>query len=60
MVRDKDGYRVLHGHLHLTTLIGEYNEIELLVPGKGKVTVRRAAGGLMVHDGEISLPVLRT
>jgi hypothetical protein len=59
MVLDKDGYRVLHGHLHLTTLIGQHKEVELHVPGKGNVMVRRAAGGLVVHDGEVSLPVLK-
>ena len=59
MVQDKDGYRILHGHLHLTNLIGQHSEVELHVPGKGNVTVRRVAGGLVVHDGEVSLPVLK-
>lgn len=59
MVLEDNGYRVLHGHLHLTALMGEHHEVVLHVPGKGKVTVRRATGGLMVHDGEVSLPVLK-
>lgn len=59
MVLEEQGYRVLHGHLHLTALMGVHHEIVLHVPGKGDVTVRRAAGGLMVHDGEACLPVLK-
>lgn len=59
IVREEDGYRVLHGHLHLTALMTENTEIILNVRGKGEVKVMRTAKGIFVHDGEISLPLLR-
>jgi hypothetical protein len=59
IVRDGEGYRVLHGHLHLTVLLGEVKEIFVKVKGEGKAKVTRTANGLIVHHGEIPLPLLR-
>jgi hypothetical protein len=59
MVWEEDGYRVLHGHLHLTTLMSENPEIVINVRGKGEVKVIRTAKGLIVYDGEAGLPLLR-
>jgi len=59
IVQEKDGYRVLHGHLHLTALMGENAEVVINVRGKGNVKVMRTGKGIFVHDGEISLPLLR-
>lgn len=59
VVREEDGYRVLHGHLHLTALMSENTEIMVRARDSGNVKVIRTPRGLVVHDGEISLPLLR-
>jgi hypothetical protein len=59
MVWEEDGYRVLHGHLHLTALMSENPEIIINVRGKGDVKIIRTAKGLIVHDGKAGLPLLR-
>jgi hypothetical protein len=58
--REEDGYRVMHGHLHLTALMCENAEIILYVQGTGDVKIIRTAKGYAVDDGEVSLPILRT
>jgi hypothetical protein len=59
IVREDEGYRVLHGHLRMTALLFEVNEILVKVYGEGKAKVIRTADGFIVHDGEIQLPLLR-
>lgn len=59
IVQESDGYRVLHGHLHLTALLTENPEIVVSVPGKGNVRVVRTTKGFIVHDGDVCLPLLR-
>jgi hypothetical protein len=60
MAREKNGYRVLYGHLCLTALMSENSEIILNVQGTGEVKVTRTHGGYQVFDGNESLPILRT
>jgi hypothetical protein len=57
--REKDGYRVLYGHLRLTMLMSENTSIILNVQGMGDVTVARTHGGYTVFDGKETLPILR-
>jgi len=59
IAREKDGYRVMHGHLRLTALMSENTEIILNVQGTGDVKVKRTPTGYAVYDGEVSLPILK-
>ena len=59
IVREEHGYRVLHGHLHLTALMTENAEVVINLRGAGNVKLTRTAKGIFVNDGEVSLPLLR-
>jgi hypothetical protein len=60
IVREEHGYRVLHGHLHLTALMTANTEIVIHLRGTGNVKLTRTANGIIVTDGEVSLPLLRS
>ncbi len=59
IVRDGDGYHLLHGHLRLATVLGESREVVVDVQGEGKVKIVRACDGYFVgRDGQ-RLPLHR-
>jgi len=57
IVRDGEGYRLLHGHLRLATALDESDEIEVDVRGEGSVKLMRTPGGYVVdrHDQRVPL-----
>ncbi len=59
IIRDGVGYRVLHGHLHLASMLSKSSEVSLNVHGEGMVTVVRTRDGVLVQKGHQSLPLLK-
>lgn len=61
LIRDGDGFRVLYGHLRLTTLLSESDEVFVDVkdePGRAKVI--RTPHGLRVAKDSRHLPLLKS
>lgn len=59
IVRDGDGYRLLHGHLRLANVLRAAEEIEVEVRGEGPVKVRKTGSGYVVGCGMRRLPLYR-
>ncbi|HYD96956.1 MAG TPA: hypothetical protein VEC01_16630 [Noviherbaspirillum sp.] len=59
IVRDGDGYRLLHGHLRLANVLRLSGEIEVEVRGEGKVTVVKTRTGYVVGKGAKRFPLNR-
>ena len=59
IVRDGDGYRLLHGHLRLANVLRAAGEIEVEVRGEGTVTVTKTRHGYMVGSDTRRLPLYR-
>jgi len=59
IVRDPDGYRILHGHLHLANALNTSNEIFVEVKDHGQVKVVKTPTGLIVAHENHLLPLLR-
>jgi hypothetical protein len=58
IVRDKDGYRLLHGYLHLTSVLMLTDEARIQVKNDGEVKIVRSAQGYLVNKGGRQLPLL--
>ena len=60
LVRDRDGYRILHGHLHLTSMLELFNEAIVDVSGEGKVRVFKTRRGVFVggENGTDAYPLI--
>ena len=56
IARYGEGYRVLHGHLHLATLLDLSNEAIVHASGEGKVRVVKTRHGIFI--GERNKPLL--
>lgn len=50
LVREKNGYRVLHGHLRLTSMLDLFNEAIVDVSGEGKVRIFKTQHGVFVAE----------
>lgn len=59
IVRDGDGYRLLHGHLRLSNELSKNGEVAVEVPGEGTVKVTKSRGGYIVGRAGQRLPLLR-
>jgi hypothetical protein len=59
MVRAEDGYRVLHGHLHLINAFGESDTIYVEARDQGALKVMKTRDGMVVEDGDKVVPVLK-
>jgi hypothetical protein len=60
LVRNSDGYRVLFGHLRLTTILMMSSEAMVNVKGEHEtVKVVRTAKGLYVMKNNEQLPLLK-
>lgn len=59
LVRDGDGYRVLHGHLRLASVLSMRNEVLVDVKGEGKVRIVRTGNGYFAGKDGQRLPLLR-
>jgi hypothetical protein len=58
IVRDGDGYRVLHGHLHLASALSKSSEVVVDARDEGKVKVVRTRNGYVVGQDGQRLPIL--
>lgn len=59
IVREGDGYRLLHGHLRLASVLGASDEVLVDVPGEGKVHIARSGTGYIVGKDGQRLPLYR-
>ena len=60
LVRHGEGYRVLHGHLHLMNALAQTGEALADASGEGKVKLFRTASGVVIGDKnkQQALPLL--
>jgi hypothetical protein len=59
IIRDGNGYRLLHGHLHLVNELTKHGEVLVDVKNEGRVKVVRTRQGYFAGVGEPRLPLLR-
>lgn len=60
IVRDGEVYRVLFGHLRLSSMLSESNETFVNVKGEGQAKVIKTNKGLLVHKDSQQLPLLQS
>jgi hypothetical protein len=59
LVRDGEGYRILFGHLRLTSVLSRSREVTVDVRGeRGWAKIVRTEEGLHVAKGNLQLPLL--
>jgi len=59
IVREGDGYRLLHGHLRLATELGRTGEVDVDVQGGGRIRIVRVQNELQVCLDGRRLPFYR-
>jgi len=59
IVRDGEGYRVLHGHLHLASELSKSGEVVVDARDEGKVKVVKTRNGFLVGQDGQRLPLLK-
>jgi hypothetical protein len=60
LVRDGEGYRVLFGHLRLTSVLTMSTEVTVNVKGEqGRAKIIRTEEGLHVAKDNLQLPLLK-
>ena len=59
IIRDGEGYRVLFGHLRLTTVLSMSGEAFVDIKGEGKAKIIKTSKGWQVNKGSQQLPLLR-
>ncbi|CAN5121313.1 hypothetical protein BH11PSE11_BH11PSE11_24020 [soil metagenome] len=59
IIRERDGYRVLHGYLHLASVLSMTDKAIVDVVDEGKRTVIKTRTGYLVGDDQQRLPLLR-
>lgn len=59
IVRDADGYRLLHGHLRLANVLRVAEAIEVEIRGEGPVTVTKTRNGYVVDNDTRRMPLYR-
>jgi len=57
LVRHNDGYRILHGRLHLANIMNASKEVVVDVSGEGKVKIIKTSNGPRVENGHAQLPL---
>ena len=57
IVRNGDGYRVLHGHLRLASELHRSNEATAQASGEGKVKVIKTPGGIFIDEKNRRFPL---
>jgi len=58
IVHDREGYHLLHGHLHLAVMVRNAAKVPVEVKGLGTVLVSRTADGLIVEAQGCHTPLL--
>ncbi len=58
IVRDCNGYRILHGHLHLANELSRHDEVVVDVKNEGKVKIVRTRQGYFADSDNQRIPVL--
>lgn len=59
LVREGDGYRILHGHLHLANQLSLRNEVLVDVKDEGTVRIVRTRSGYFAGKDGQRLPLLK-
>jgi len=57
IIREGDGYRLLHGHLHLVSELRMSNAVFVEIKDEGKVRIAWTGGGFFVGEGNRKLPL---
>ena len=57
IVRDGSSYRLLHGHLRLSSMLHRSKEICIDIKGEGCVKVRKNGAGYLVGKDEPRMPL---
>ncbi len=52
-----DGYRVLHGHLHLANALSMASEVFVDVKGEGQVKIVKTSSGFLVTKDSQRIPL---
>jgi hypothetical protein len=53
IIRDGNGYRLMHGHLRLANMLHATNEILLDIKGEGQIRVMKTRDGYQIgKDGQ--------
>lgn len=58
IIYDSEGYRLLHGHLHLAVLLGDSDKTAVEVKGHGTVLISRRRSGLVVETRGNIVPLI--
>lgn len=58
LVRNDDGYRILHGHLRLATILSTSSEAIADASGEGKVKILKTPDGTLIQNEHGRLPLL--
>jgi hypothetical protein len=58
LVREDNGYRMLHGYLRLACLLSQADEAEAVASGEGKVRVVKTPQGILIDHGFDRVPLL--
>ena len=59
IVRYSEGYRVLHGHLHLASVLSMSDEVLVEAKDEGKVKIVKTRIGFLVSKDSQRLPLFR-
>jgi hypothetical protein len=59
IVREGEGYRLVHGHLRLATVLGASDQISIDVQGEGKVHVLKTRNEYFIGKDGQRLPLFR-
>lgn len=59
IIRDSNGYRLLHGHLRLTNMLRKAQEVMVEVKGEGFVSIRKSGKEYLVGKDYVQTPLQR-
>ncbi|MDB5841800.1 MAG: hypothetical protein JWQ23_3752 [Herminiimonas sp.] len=57
IIRESDGFRLLHGHLHLAIALDMHDEVKIDVKGEGEIQVLKTRQGFFVSKDNQRLPL---
>jgi hypothetical protein len=57
IVKDSNGYRLLHGHLRLANMLRKSQEVIVEVKGEGCVSISKAGKGYLVGKDCVQTPL---